>query len=148
MPISQIEIELIKALQQIRSPILDKFFIFLNFFDTIYFYLMLIPIVWMAINWRWGLKIMYLLLISYLVNELTKNFFAQPRPFDIDPSLGLIFVKGHGFPSGAVQSATIYSGLLISNLKTLSSASPLFNLFSIPPRKGVLSLETGFFLDK
>lgn len=112
-----LEIELIKGLQQIRSPALDKFFIFLNFFDTIYFYMMLIPIVWMAVNWRWGLKIMYLMLISFLVNELAKNLFALPRPFEIDPRVGLIFIKGHGFPSGAVQSATLYSGLLISNLK-------------------------------
>lgn len=111
------EIELIRCLQQIRSPLLDKFFVFLNFFDTFYFYLMIIPIIWMAVNWRWGLKIMFLLLISYLVNELAKGLFAQPRPFNLDPAVGIITVKGYGFPSGAVQSATIYSGLIISHLK-------------------------------
>ena len=111
------ELGLINYLQMIRSPLLDKFFLFLNFFDTFYFPLLLIPIVWMGYNWKWGLKIFYLLIISYLTNELAKCLFAQPRPFELDPNVGIIFLKNYGFPSGAAQSATIYAGLLISNLK-------------------------------
>jgi membrane-associated phospholipid phosphatase len=111
------ELDLIKHLQLIRTPILDKFFLFLNLFDTFYFPLILIPIVWMVNNWKWGLKLLYLIILSYIVNEFAKNIFGQPRPYNLDHNVGLVFFKSYGFPSGAVQSATIYAGLLISYLK-------------------------------
>jgi membrane-associated phospholipid phosphatase len=111
------ELELIKHIQLIRFPLLDKFFLFLNLFDTFYFPLILIPIVWMGYNWKWGLKLSYLLIISYIANEFLKNLFGFPRPYSLDRSVGIIFFNSFGFPSGAVQTMTIYSGLLVTHLK-------------------------------
>ena len=113
----QLQLDLIKTIQLLRCPLLDNFFFFLNFFDTFYFPLIIIPIIWMMYNWKWGLKLTYLLILSYLANELLKNIFGQPRPFNIDPSVGLLYLSSHGLPSGAVQSTTIYSGLLLTHLK-------------------------------
>lgn len=107
------ELKLIKTLQLIRCPLIDKFFVFLNFFDTPFFPLILIPVIWLALSWKWGARLMYILVFSNLINGLAKALFAQPRPLDIDPSVGLIMLKSHGLPSGAVQSATIYAGMML-----------------------------------
>ena len=111
------ELNLIKSLQLIRTPFLDKLFLFCNYFDTPVFPLIVIPIIWFAISWKWGSRIMYLLIINNFINGIVKSIFAQPRPIDIDPSVGLLFLKSYGFPSGAAQAAMIYSGLMIFYFK-------------------------------
>lgn len=111
------ELSLIKNLQLIRTPFLDKFFLFLNYFDTFYFPLILIPVIWFGYNWKWGLRLLYIIIISSVLNELAKLLFHQPRPTFLDPSVGVIFLKNFGFPSGAAQAATVYSGLMILYFK-------------------------------
>jgi len=51
-------------------------------------------------------------------NHALKEFFSYPRPFDLDPSLGLIHVSGYGLPSGAAQSVILLGGLLLSCWKS------------------------------
>jgi membrane-associated phospholipid phosphatase len=109
----QNQIPLIEWIQRLRAPELDRFFIFLNFFDTPFFYLLLIPILWMGCRWKWGARIAYLSIINALVNEAVKMWISWPRPFEMDPKLGLIIVHGHGFPSGAAQLSLFFCCLLI-----------------------------------
>jgi undecaprenyl-diphosphatase len=111
------ELGIIKAFQQIRSTPLDAFFKFLNFFDTFDFYLLFILIVWIGLYWKWGIKIFYLLLANLLANLFLKNLFQEPRPFQIDPSVGIIHVGGFGMPSGAAQAATLLASFFILECK-------------------------------
>lgn len=107
----QWEMGLLKALQQFRTPELDQFFKLLNFFDTDYFYFILFPVIWAVFGRKWGWRVMYLVLLSAILNSDAKDFFAQPRPSHLDPSLGLVTLSSYGFPSGAAQTQCVLAGL-------------------------------------
>jgi undecaprenyl-diphosphatase len=108
------ELQIIHWIHQFRSPLLDMFFKFLNFFDTIEAFLLFIPIIWMSKGWKTGLKLFYIVLISFCVNQTLKEFFLSPRPFHLDASLKVIHISGFGFPSAAAQTTALMSGLLLS----------------------------------
>lgn len=106
-------ISIIQSIQNWRTPLLDKFFIFCNFFDTATFSIFLIVIVGLFINRKLGFKLALFLSLNFLVNKFLKQLFAMPRPLDIDPSLGLMTLTTPGFPSGAAQSSLLLCGILI-----------------------------------
>lgn len=112
------QMSVIYAIQEFRSPFWDAFFRFLNYFDRIEFVLVLIPAVWVGVHWRAGLKLFYVLFLSSLLNQTLKWLFAMPRPFNLDPSVGLIHLSGYGIPSGAAQTSVLLSALLISVWKS------------------------------
>lgn len=103
------ELEIIRAIQQFRIPWME----YLDFFDRLEFFFILIPLVWLGCGWKNGLKLFYILFLSSLVNHALKSYFLSPRPFHLDPTIGIIQVKGLGFPSGAAQTVILISGILI-----------------------------------
>jgi len=107
------ELELIRFIHEFRSPFLDSFIKLFDYFDRQEFFFILIPIIWLGSGWKTLIKLIFILLISGLINYNLKVFFSLPRPFHIDPSLGIIQVKGYGFPSGAAQSVILLSGILL-----------------------------------
>ncbi|NGX34025.1 MAG: hypothetical protein K1060chlam1_00370 [Candidatus Anoxychlamydiales bacterium] len=112
------QLKIIEFVQQIRNPILDEFFKFLNLFDTPIFYLILFPLLWIGYSYRFGAKIFFILMVSSIVNNLLKDIFMQPRPYILDPSVGIIHVlSNYGLPSGAAQTAVILPLLLIEHFK-------------------------------
>ncbi|MFA5250364.1 MAG: phosphatase PAP2 family protein, partial [Parachlamydiales bacterium] len=111
-------LELIYAIQEGRTVFWDRFFAFLNFLDTDYFYLILILFLWLLFNWKVGFRMLFLLLFSAFINNLAKEFFQLPRPFFLDRSVELVFgVEGFGFPSGGAQSALLFGLVLAYHLK-------------------------------
>lgn len=112
------ELEFIKFVHLYRTPFLDQFFKALNFFDKLEFFFVIVPIIWLVIGWRTGLRLFYILLLSSLINHGLKEFFLLPRPFHIDGNLGIIQVRGFGFPSGAAQTVILLSGLMIDSWKS------------------------------
>jgi undecaprenyl-diphosphatase len=90
----------------------------LDFFDRPEFYFILIPALWLWKGWRWGLRLFYILFISSLTNYGLKQLFFSPRPFHLDPNVGIIQVPGYGFPSGAAQTVILLSGLLLHYWKS------------------------------
>ncbi len=111
------EFQVIETLQKIRCPVIDDFFITLNFFDSPAFYFMLIPFLWLGYNWRVGVKVFFIFILSNIVNELLKDYFMALRPFEINPMFYVIKVSGFSFPSGAAQSSVIMPVILISTFK-------------------------------
>ncbi|MBS0636617.1 MAG: phosphatase PAP2 family protein, partial [Verrucomicrobia bacterium] len=112
------EMSVLQQLQLIRNPICDYFFTLLNFFDTDYFYFLVLPTIWGVYGRKWGVRLIYLLLFCAIVNNYAKDLFMQPRPSQLDPSLGLITLHSFGFPSGAAQTHLLLAGLvIISTLK-------------------------------
>lgn len=105
------------AIQALRCPFLDKFFIFLNLFDTQAFAFFLIPAIWIGYQRKHGVHIYYLYAINLWINAYAKKLFNMPRPYNIDPTVGIIEVGGTGFPSGAAQTSILLSLLLISHWK-------------------------------
>jgi len=110
MPLLEQQISLLQQIYSWRTPYLDPFFRFLNYFDTEYFFIFLIPLIWFGFSWRWGLRIFYLLIFSSFVNAYCKDLFALPRP---DPHFALILLNSYGFPSGAAQTSLLLGSLLI-----------------------------------
>lgn len=108
-----VELELIRRIHEFRTPFLDSSIRLFDFFDRQEFFFILIPVVWFGSGWRAGLRLFYILLISSVINYDLKEFFALPRPYHIDSSLGIIHVNGYGFPSGAAQSVILLSGILL-----------------------------------
>ncbi len=105
------ELGLLEKLQQIRSQELDSFFISCNFFDSSTFYLLILIAVWGFFGRRWGARVVYLVLLSGLINIYAKALFNEPRPLALMPALGLIHTTSYGFPSGAAQTHCILAGL-------------------------------------
>jgi undecaprenyl-diphosphatase len=111
------ELFLIKMLQSIRSPFMDSFFCMLNNFDKYEYYIPLVIAIWFCVSRKLGRQMILIVIAASFVNKFAKLMFMQPRPFDLNPSLGVIKVEGYGFPSGAAQLAVILSGMLIAYYK-------------------------------
>jgi len=104
--------------EQMRTPLLNHFFIFMNLFDTIYFPIVIVPTVWIACSARWGVRVLCLLGLSALINGLLKQLFALPRPCVLDPHFCLIPIESYSFPSGGAQTAMLLGGLLFFSTKS------------------------------
>ena len=123
------EMGLLEALQHFRTPSRDYFFTLLDFYDSDRFYFLLLPVVWAFCGRRWGWRLMYLILLSAIINIDAKNFFAQPRPSHVNPALGLVQTSSYGFPSGAAQSHMILAGFGILAMPRLMPT--LFFIFTL-----------------
>ncbi|MES2273702.1 MAG: phosphatase PAP2 family protein [Chlamydiota bacterium] len=121
MPFHDEQLNFMICLAKNRPEFLDSFFRFLNYFDTDYFYFLLIPFIWIGFSYRWGIRVFYLLAINALLNHFMKELFGWPRPSTDCPSIGMFHFKSFGFPSGAAQSALLLGGLLIHYWKTKAS---------------------------
>jgi len=114
---SHFELKIIEFFQQIRTENLNAFFKFLNFFDTGFFYLILISIIWIGYNWKLGIKVFFILMLSSLLNDQLKNIFMIPRPFHLNAALELIYIESYSFPSGAAQAAVLLPLIFINHFK-------------------------------
>ncbi|MBS0654566.1 MAG: phosphatase PAP2 family protein [Verrucomicrobia bacterium] len=109
----QMELAWMQKLQALHSPFLDQFMIFMNYLDTNVFYLMLVAAIWYAYDQQCGKRLFFLLILnSFAVHDL-KMVFSEPRPCQLEPTLGLLTARSYGFPSGAAQ-AWISSFLLLA----------------------------------
>ncbi|MEK7340378.1 MAG: phosphatase PAP2 family protein [Candidatus Rhabdochlamydia sp.] len=79
---------------------------------------MLIPAIWLIYGSKIGARLFYLLMASAFINHTLKRLFLFSRPFDLDPSVGIIYVDGYGFPSGAAQTVVLLSALFLSSGKS------------------------------
>ncbi len=105
-------------LTSIRGEFLNPIFLFLNYFDTIYFSLFVIPFLAIAISYRWGLRIFYLIAVNSMINGWMKFLFGWPRPCTDMPEIGLLLPKSFGFPSGGAQTAFLLGAVLIYYWRT------------------------------
>lgn len=106
------ELECIRYLQLFRNPVLDTLMILLNYLDTIPFYLLFVASVWYLYDHTCGFALALLLVLSLVVNSDVKALFSVPRPFVLDPHVGLIQLRDYAFPSGAAQTTTALFGFV------------------------------------
>ena len=75
------------------------------------FYLFVAPILYWCFNTRTGLRVGIYLMLSGGVNYALKIFFAQPRPYWIDPRISAFHTESSfGLPSGHAQNAAVFWG--------------------------------------
>lgn len=106
------QLEFLKFIADHRTPFLNAFFKGLNFFDTDYFYFLIIPIAFAIMGKKFGARLFFMVLLSGIVNFFVKDIFQSPRPFLIDPTITLVRFEGYAFPSGAAQGCVLISGII------------------------------------
>ncbi len=108
----------VQWVQTFRTPILDQFFLSINFLGDEEFYLLVLPILFWCLDKRLGIRLGVIFLISFFANEFLKCLFAQPRPYEVDPKLySPIRTEGYGIPSGHAQGTSTTWGYLATQLK-------------------------------
>jgi membrane-associated phospholipid phosphatase len=96
-------IEVIKVIQRIKSPALTAVLKLVTELGTDKFYLPVILFIFWWIDEKKGFRLGILMLLSAWINSLLKSTFKQPRPFNLDQSLGLAYEGTYGAPSGHAQ---------------------------------------------
>jgi glycerophosphoryl diester phosphodiesterase len=104
------ELALVRDAQTLAGPALTALMRGLSLLGTEYGYLVLLPLIYWCVDKSRGLRIGILVFLSSVVNLRLKLIFAQPRPYDLDPSLGMVKESGYGLPSGHAQTTTVFWG--------------------------------------
>lgn len=91
---------------QATYPQIEAFMIWVSAFGRFEFYLVLVPTIYWLFDKRLGANLLAVLLVSNIVNAMLKHLFSGPRPYWLDPAIGIAQDAGFGIPSGHVQTAT------------------------------------------
>ena len=110
---AQQQLQFLLWLKEMRGPFQDGFFLFLNWFDTAYFPLVLISFAWLGFSRQWGIRAFYLTSFALVSTVLAKLAFAIPRPCHLIENLCLYPPTSYGFPSGGAANAMIVGSMLI-----------------------------------
>ena len=98
-------LEIIGWLQE-TYPQLEPFFVLISSLGSLEFYLAVLPLVYWTIDKRLGKLLGLILFTSVGMNTIFKQAFRGPRPYWLDPSLGILETEGYGIPSGHTQNST------------------------------------------
>lgn len=101
-----------------RIESLNAFFNFLKYFDSPYFFFVLIPVIWLGISYQWGVRIFYWYIINLFLNSWLKQMVGWPRPSTDLPELAMFHPKSYGFPSNGAQTCMLLGALLIYYWRT------------------------------
>ncbi|MEM8858762.1 MAG: phosphatase PAP2 family protein [Chloroflexota bacterium] len=105
-------IEWIFSLQAAGGDFGSAFFRSITFLGDQEFYLVMFPLLFWCIDTRLGIRVAVAYLVSTWFNLTLKELFQQPRPFHIDPAVGIIDEVGYGMPSNHAQATTVIFGVL------------------------------------
>ncbi|MGE0526691.1 MAG: phosphatase PAP2 family protein [Bdellovibrionales bacterium] len=120
------ELSWIRGLQSLRSVVLDAAMVVFNFLGEEKFYYLALPFFWLCVDWTAGWRLTMLLIVSTAINGLLKDGFELPRPQDFDARLALWPATGFGFPSGHTQTATVFFGFVLFELRRRGLRSRLW----------------------
>jgi membrane-associated phospholipid phosphatase len=116
-PVWQWGLEFIRTVQSVRGPALDRIFMAITFLGEEDFFFILLPLILWCVDFALGARLAFFFFFSTLVNSGAKELFRQPRPFDLDPAVGMYRPSGYGFPSGHSQSAVVLWGGVASYVR-------------------------------
>ncbi|MBS0624533.1 MAG: phosphatase PAP2 family protein [Verrucomicrobia bacterium] len=112
IPFYDEQLRFVAEVAKYRNEALDHFFRVLNFFDTPHFFFVLVPILWLGLSWKWGLRITFLGVITGSLNYVLKLAVGWPRPCAVLQET-VYYFPSPGFPSGAAQSSMLMAALLV-----------------------------------
>ncbi len=102
-------LDVIRFIQQIKSPAMTVMMKTVTILGTELAYLAILPFIFWCIDEKRGIRLGTAVLLSAWMNGTVKNLFRQPRPYELDPSVGLDTENSYGIPSGHAQgSATLW----------------------------------------
>ena len=88
-PILSWGMDVVRGAQSFASPLLTAVMKGLSLAGTEFCYLAILPLIYWCVDKRRGLRIGILIFLSTAINLRLKLAFAQPRPYDLDPSVGM-----------------------------------------------------------
>ncbi|MFA6507010.1 MAG: phosphatase PAP2 family protein [Treponemataceae bacterium] len=103
----------VRSVQTIANPALTALMQAITFLGAEYAYLAMIPLIYWCIDEKKGLRLGIAVLFSAWLNLSLKDAWKQPRPYDIDPTVGLAHDKTpFGLPSGHSQNSVVFWGIV------------------------------------
>ncbi len=112
-------LEVVRGVQQTLGPGMLGVMKIVTFFGSEGFVLAMLPLIYWCVNRESGARIGITVLFSAFLNLWTKELFHQPRPYNLDSSLGLASESSFGFPSGHSQTSLVFWGVALSILPRL-----------------------------
>jgi membrane-associated phospholipid phosphatase len=101
-------LDLIKIIQGPENPGLTLCMRIITSLGTEYFYIPLILLIYWCIDEKRGFRLGCLIILSGCLNLTFKGIFKQPRPYELDPSVGKAFEPSYGIPSGHAQNSLVF----------------------------------------
>lgn len=105
-----------------------------------FFALAALPLIYWCVDRKKGARIGIVVLFSAFFNLWCKILFRQPRPYDFDPTVGLLRENTFGLPSGHAQMSITFWGAM---LPLLSRGFGIVLLLSLPLAVGLSRLYLG-----
>jgi hypothetical protein len=112
----------------------------ITFFGSEAFAIAALPLLYWCVDRKKGARIGILVLFSAFMNLFVKFLFMQPRPYDFDPSVGLVREITPGLPSGHGQMSITFWGGMLTVLPRLAG---IIALVLIPLFVGISRLYLG-----
>jgi membrane-associated phospholipid phosphatase len=105
-------IDVIKMAQTIETPAVTALMKILTVAGSELVFIPVLLFTAWCVSEKKGLRLGILLLLSAWLNESLKYLFRQPRPYELDPSVGRVLEISYGFPSGHAQLSLVFLILL------------------------------------
>ncbi len=109
-------LEFVRAVQSTANPFLTRIMLAVTATGSIYCLGALVALLLWCVDYRFGVQVSLLTVSSGFLNSWLKLVFAQPRPYDIDPSVGMIRDVPYGMPSGHAQGTALFWGLVATRV--------------------------------
>lgn len=112
-------IDLLRAIGEMRNPILDAFFGVITYFGHEIFVIVICMLLCWCINKKEGYRLLYIFMISNLLCQVLKGITQFPRPWVVDPTFCIVesakeAASGFSFPSAHTMTAlVIWLGLAL-----------------------------------
>ena len=103
-------LEIIHSIQHIQSPLLNTIFLVITSLGSSLAFLVVLPFLFWCVDYNLGMRVAIVCTLSSFCNFSLKDFFAQPRPFNLDPSVAITTARGYGLPSGHAQGSLVLWG--------------------------------------
>ncbi|MDG5789210.1 phosphatase PAP2 family protein [Evansella sp. AB-P1] len=118
----EIEIEILRFFTNLQQPVLDQIAWVLTFLGDETFYFIILPFVFWCVSKGFGIRLLYVFVVSVYVNAWLKTLFAVTRPVGYE-GLGInsLYVESaevgsrfphDSFPSGHAQGSTTLWGYI------------------------------------
>lgn len=105
--LSDFSLEATRWLQS-NYPQLESFLVAISALGQLEFYIIVLSLIYWAINKSLGRTLMYVASLSNMILSSMKHVLRDPRPYWINPEIGLAEESSYGFPSGHAQGAATF----------------------------------------
>jgi membrane-associated phospholipid phosphatase len=102
-------IELIHGIQRIQSPGFTAFVKSFTALGTELLYVPALLLLFWCADEKKGARLGFIMILSTFFNGFFKELLKQPRPFALEPSVGLAFEPSYGIPSGHAQLSLCFA---------------------------------------